>query len=351
MELFCTDGEWDRCKTREKRYALLFRALVLAVPALFMILCFFIRTGNARIMHAILLIATAIPGAAAIIVFVLFARPARQELKHLEMLRNGEKTEREGTLTVTRESFRIPKSVRVRRVILETGEERPVLLNVDERWANRLPPDGTRVRLSTVHSYIAGAESDASPAEAGTDTRKRSRVRSFFRGVSAVFPLLVLWAFAVLIFGSFIFYRITDTSPAHKITVYMDGVTVNEDRLAEQLEKQLPEPVRMVRIHPFSYQMFEDEELKTADLYIVPDSQSAQYQDWFVPDRPGTPVFDPETGLVIAGDWFLYQQEGTEAEPYRLYLGAGSVHLEDGLAEKAAELLLSVDNAIKEETP
>jgi hypothetical protein len=114
---------------------------------------------------------------------------------------------------------------------------------------------------------------------------------------------------------------------------------------------ELPEPVRMVRIHPFSYQMFEDEELKTADLYIVPDSQSAQYQDWFVPDRPGTPVFDPETGLVIAGDWFLYQQEGTEAEPYRLYLGAGSVHLEDGLAEKAAELLLSVDNAIKEETP
>ena len=351
MELFCTDGEWNRCKTREKRCTWLFRALAWFTPALFFVLCLFIRTGNTRTIHPVLLIATAVPGAAAIIVWVLFTRPARQELKHLEMLRNGSQDIREGTLTVTRESFRIPKSVRVRRVILETGEERPSLLNVDERWVGRMPPDGSKVRLAAVHSYIAGAEICECAAGVKAEPRKVSAVRTFFRGVSAAFPLLVLWAFAVLIFGSFIFYQITDTSPAHKITLYVDGVTVNENQLAELLEKQLPDPIRMVRIHPFSYQMFGTDELKTADLYIIPDSRKEEYRDWFVPDDPGIPVYDPETGLIIAGEWFRYVSEGETAEPWRLYTGAGSAHLEDGLAAQAAQLLISVTDTAKEETP
>lgn len=351
MELFCTDGEWNRCKAREKRYTRLFRALAWFTPALFFVLCLFIRTCNARTMHPVLLTATAVSGAAAIIIYVLFTRPARQELKHLEMLRNGSQDVREGILTVTRESFRIPKSVRVRRVILETGEERPALLNVDERWVGRMLPDGSRVRLTTVHSYIAGAEICERADGVKAEPRKVSGIRSFFRGVSAVFPLLVLWAFAVLIFGSFIFYQITDTSPAHKITLYVDGVTVNENQLAEQLEKQLPDPIRMVRIHPFSYQMFGTDELKAADLYIVPDSHREEYRDWFVLDDPGVPVYDPETGLVIAGEWFRYVSEDGKAEPWRLYCGAGSAHLEDGLAAQAAQLLISVTDKAKEETP
>ena len=155
----------------------------------------------------------------------------------------------------------------------------------------------------------------------------------------------------VLIFGSFIFYQITDTSPAHKITLYVDGVTVNENQLAELLEKQLPDPIRMVRIHPFSYQMFGTDELKTADLYIIPDSRKEEYRDWFVPDDPGIPVYDPETGLIIAGEWFRYVSEGETAEPWRLYTGAGSAHLEDGLAAQAAQLLISVTDTAKEETP
>ena len=351
MELFCTDGEWIRCKNREKRCTRLFRALAWITPALFFVLCLFIRTGNARAMHPVLLIGTAVPGAAAIIVNVLCARPARQELKHLEMLRSGHQDIREGTLTVTRDSFRIPKSVRVRRVILDTGDERPALLNVDERWVGRMPPDGSKVRLATVHSYIAGAETCEYAGGEKPEPRRVSGVRIFFRGVSAVFPLLVLWAFAVLIFGSFIFYQITDTDPAHKIALYMDGETVNADQLAEQLEKQLPDPIRMVRIHPFSYQMFGADELKAADLYIVPDSRKEEYRDWFVPDDPGIPVYDPETGLNIAGEWFRYEQTETEPEPYRLYTGAGSVHLEDGLAAQAARLLVSVTETAKEETP
>ena len=351
MELFCTDEEWIRCKTREKRYTWLFRILAGITPVLFLVLCFFIRTGNRQAMHAALLLSTGIVGGAAVAVRVLLTVPARRELSHLEMLRNGSKEILEGILTVSPESVRIPKSVRVRRVILETGAERPALLNVDERWVGRMPPDGSSVRLVTVHSYIAGVETLRQAAGSSPEPRKRSAVRTFFRHVSAVFPLLVLWTFAVLIFGSFIFYQITDTAPKNKITLYMDGETVHEDQLAEQLEKQLPSPVRMVRIHPFSYQMFGAEELKNADLFIIPDSHKAQYESWLVPDDPGRLMFDPDSGLTVAGEWFCYSPAGEEAEPFRLYLGAGSAHLEDGLAAQAAELLASMTGETKEETP
>ena len=75
--------------------------------------------------------------------------------------------------------------------------------------------------------------------------------------------------------------RITDTDAAHKITIYVDGQVRNEAQLAARLEKELPDPVRMVQIHPFSYAMFGSAALKAADLFIVPDSDRDQFADWF----------------------------------------------------------------------
>ena len=49
-------------------------------------------------------------------------------------------------------------------------------------------------------------------------------------------------------------------------------------------------------------------------------------------------VHDPETGVSVAGTWLLYTPE----ETYRLYLGANSAHLEDGLARQGAELLINL---------
>ena len=356
METFCTEREWLEIVNRERRWAVIFRILAVLTPAVFTVLCLLTRTGNARVMHGAMLAATAILGGAAIAVYTLQLRPARQERKHLEMLRKEQKTLMEGRLEVTVESFRIPKSVRVRRVILASGkeDERPALLNVDERWVGRMPPDGSKVRLAAVHSYIAGAEICECAAGVKAEPRKVSAVRTFFRGVSAVFPLLVLWAFAVLIFGSFIFYQITDTSPAHKITLYVDGVTVNENQLAELLEKQLPDPIRMVRIHPFSYQMFGTDELKTADLYIIPASRADELSMLFVPlpeeMREGEDLLtigDEPYGIPVCGaasGYFAYDP----AETYYLVFSAASLHLSgnggasDNRAAEAAEALLSV---------
>ena len=102
----------------------------------------------------------------------------------------------------------------------------------------------------------------------------------------------------------------------------------------------------MVKIHPFSYAMFDSDRLKQADLYIIPDSRAEEYRDWIMPGN-GFPAYDPVSGQAVAEDCFLYDQ----AETYRLYIGNASVHLEDGLARKASELLLSMIDAITEETP
>ena len=103
------------------------------------------------------------------------------------------------------------------------------------------------------------------------------------------------------------------------------------------------DPIRMVRIHPFSYMMFGEEELKTADLYILPDSHMAQYRDWLVPGNEGILMFDPASGAVVAGNVFLYTESGDVPEPYRLYIGANSPHLEDGMAEITAKQLIRMD--------
>ena len=348
MEMFCTDGEWNRALAREKRHAAACRTLAALTPAVFITLCLLVRTRNARVMHPVMLAATAVLGGAALAWYTLLLRPARQERKHLEMLRGGEKEILEGVLRVTGTSLRIPKSVRVRRVFLDTGEERPALLNVDERWVSRMPPDGTRVRAAAVHGYIAGVDAAAGPQQ-DAGTRRPSRIRAFFRGAADVVPLLILWGFFTLIFGSFVFYRITDTVPARKITVFMDGVTVREDQLAAEMEERMGEPIRMVQVHPFSYMMFGTEDLKSADLFIVPDCRRAEYADWFAPGEDCPVMFDPADGTAVAGEYFLYGRDGAEG-PYRLYIGAESPHLADGLAREAARVLYTID-ATEEEKP
>ena len=117
-----------------------------------------------------------------------------------------------------------------------------------------------------------------------------------------------------MIFTGFVFNRITDTAPENKIVLFADCEVQNAPDLAEKLEKELDGAVRMVKIHPFTYAMFDSSRLKQADLYHA---------------------------------YFLYDP----SEIYCLYTGKSSVHLEDGLARQVAELILSLNDSAKEEAP
>ncbi len=342
MEWFCTDSEKAALQKRERRLTAAFRILAGLAAALFVFLCLMVRTDNMNTMHGVLIAVTAVCGWACIILYIAGVRETRTQLAHLNMLRDGEKEIREGFLTVTRETVQIPKSIRIRKVLLDTGAEEPERLNLDDRWTSRMPPDGSRVRLAVSHSYTAGLEI-LEEKETGNAARRSFGRPEWFRKAAKLLPLLGIWALAAVFFSSFVFYRITDTDPGRKITIYMDGEITGETALAARLEKGLGDPVRMVRIYPFRYAMFGSEALKSADLYIIPDSHLEQYGEWTASGEESRTVYDPKTGLSVAGDVFLYASE-EEPEIYRLYIGAASPHLEDGMARRAAELLVSAED-------
>ena len=338
MEWFSTAEELSLWQKREKRLTAVFRILALCAVIAFIVLCLMIRTGNAQTLHWILIAVTCVLGWICISLHVLGIQEARTQAGHLDMLLQGEKETCTGRMTLTRESISIPKSIRIRKVLLDTGKEEPKRLNLDERWVSRLPADGSMVNLTVVHSYIAGVETlEEAPADTAGSSASRRPARSW--QLKKLLPLLGIWALAAFFFSSFVFYQITDTDPVHKLTLYVDGEVHNEAQLAARLEKGLGEPIRMVQVHPFMYAMFGSEALKTADLYIVPGSDREQYADWFAPGEEGLPVYDPETGVSVAGTWILYAPE----ETYRLYIGAGSPHLTDGLAQLGAELLMNLN--------
>jgi hypothetical protein len=223
-------------------------------------------------------------------------------------------------------------------VILRDGEESRRLY-LDETLAGRMPAEGTRVRVQTVSRYITGAEIPGGESGSGRAGKTVPREgRGLFRRVCSLFPAFVLWAMIAVVFGGFVFNRITDTDPAHKITIYADCKIHNAAELAEKLEKGMDGAVKMVKVHPFSFALFGSEQLKSADLYIVPDSRKNDYSEWLGEDT-GKVMADPDSGISVAGEYFRYNEGEKEPSVFRLYNGLKSVHAEDGLAEKAAELL------------
>jgi hypothetical protein len=354
MESFCTDKDLIAQRKRVRFYSFLFAGLCAVALAFFVTLCLITRTGNAAATLRAAIVGMILLGFACITVWVCLLSPARLKLTHLEGLASQAPEAREGRFFLTAESFQIPRSVRVRRARLEAeGESLP--LNLDEAWVSRVPENGSLVRVLTVRKFITGMEVIAPPGAPVPEERTapapgRAVARILFR----LIPLFILWGMMVPIFAGFVFTRITDTDPAHKITVYADAELRDAAKLAARLEESVSGPVRMVKVHPFTYALFGSDALKQADLYIVPASHAEEYRDWFTSppeevaalasDRVpgGIPVFDPATGLNAAGAYILYTAPSGNPEPYYLFFGAGSPHLADHAAADAAKALLAV---------
>ena len=336
MEPFLNEEAIRKSKARAALYTRLLAVLAALAAVLFVLLCLLTRTGNARVMLIVAMAAVTAAGWILICLWLFAAEPARAEARHLTGLAAAEKQIREGRISLTGGSFRIPKSVRVRKVRLETESE-VLSLNVSEKRVRDLPPDGSLVRAETARKFITGIEV-LKPGPGQAPEAKRSRVKAFFHGFGRFILPALLWAVLATVLTGFVFNQITDTAPENKIVIFADCEVQNAPELAEKLETALNGAVRMVIIHPFSYAMFDSVRLKQADLYLVPDSHADEYREWFL----------REEGLPApAGDYFLYDG----AETCRLYPGAASVHLEDGLARRAAELLISITDTAKEEDP
>lgn len=339
MERFLNEEVILRSRERVRRRTRIFYFMAAAALAVFVVLCLVTRTGNAAFMTKAAIVWAVLSGWAVVAFRVFALEPAKAEESHLTGLEAAEKEVREGRFFLREDSFRIPRSVRVRKVRLETGEE-TLSLNLNEKLEDRMPPDGSAVRVETARKFITAMEvTEAGPEQA--PRRKPAVLRKVPGVIGRVLLPATLWAMMALILTGFVFNQITDTKPENKITLYADCGLRNAAELAERLEKELGGAVRMVKIHPFTYAMFDSARLKQADLYIIPDSRKEEYGEWLAPEE-GTVVCNPDAGTAAAADWFLYNPEGETPETYRLYLGGSSVHLEDGLARRAAELLTDI---------
>ena len=353
MELLCTEKDLSSQRRQARRYAFLFYGLCLFTLIFFVVLCTLVNTANAARMLRLAMISMVLLGWISIAVYVCLLSPARAKLSHLEGLLHQAPSVHEGRFFLTADSFQIPKSVRVCRVRLENTKE-TLSLNLDEALTSRAPENGSLVRVQTARKFITGIEvlepPEAPPTEADRSVPGKRFRRVFFR----LFPLFVLWAILIPIFTGFVFTRITDTDPVHKVTVYADAKLQDAAVLASRLEESVSAPVRMVKVHPFTYALFGSDALKQADLYIVPVSHAGEYQDWFVPlpeelaslaspENPdGIRVFNPESGTGAASSYILYTASDCQEEPYLLFFGRNSVHLEDHAAQTVAEALLAL---------
>lgn len=178
------------------------------------------------------------------------------------------------------------------------------------------------------------------------------------RRALALVPPLILWLiFSVFLWG-FVFLQLTDAPREHKIVLCVDARVEDGTSLAVRLEEGKGPGIRMVQARPFTYAMFNQQELTDADLFIVPLSHVETYRDWFIPlpedmrelegclEIDGEPWGAPVNGA--AGEYILYGAPGEEEEPYYLFFGKASLHVSgrdgavDNEAVAAAQRLLSM---------
>ena len=148
----------------------------------------------------------------------------------------------------------------------------------------------------------------------------------------------VLWLLASALFWSWIFTFVTDTSPDKKVTVYCKVPEIRATELAIALEERMPEGLRMIKVYPFDYVMFDLDAFYQGDVFIVPASEIGTYADVLAPAEEAVKAYDAATGVGMATAYIHY-----ENEDYYLFLGSGSAHLEDGKAMAIAQELFVLE--------
>ena len=76
----------------------------------------------------------------------------------------------------------------------------------------------------------------------------------------------VVWLILSVALWGFIFGILTDAPPENKVTVYADVESCRDTEMDLALESAMPPGIKMIRVHPFSYVMFDDSSLMNADL-------------------------------------------------------------------------------------
>ena len=169
----------------------------------------------------------------------------------------------------------------------------------------------------------------------------------------------VLWALLSVFFWGWVFTLLTDARPAQKLVLCVDRPELREEALADALSAGKPEGIKLIAVHSFDYYIFDTEELRCADLYIVGGNEAEKYIGSFLPLEEtglsaagetwlhkgaayGLKVYDAKTGEGAAASYIAYTAAGETPQDYYLFFGAESAHREDGKALRLAEALLKL---------
>ena len=166
----------------------------------------------------------------------------------------------------------------------------------------------------------------------------------------------VLWLMISIVFWAWIFTVITDTVAAKKIILYAHVPSIADRELTIELEKDLPEGIKMIQVHPFTYAMFNTTELGMSDLYIIPESEMTDMiatlctipeteagEDAFFSDGTayGLMIYNAETQKGCASGYLQFRSSLQPDENYYICFGLSSRHLGEwnGSKDDAAVVL------------
>ena len=169
----------------------------------------------------------------------------------------------------------------------------------------------------------------------------------------------VLWALLSVFFWGWVFTLLTDARPANKLVLCVDRPELRGEALADALSESRPEGIKLIAVHSFDYYIFDTEELRTADLFIVGENEAEKYIQSFLPLEEtglaaegetwryegaayGLKVYDAASGTGAAASYIAYTGEGETPQDYYLFFGTESAHREDGKALRLAEALLKL---------
>ena len=154
----------------------------------------------------------------------------------------------------------------------------------------------------------------------------------------------VLWLLLSAVLWGWIFSTfLTDTKPEKKVVLYVDAVQCDDTGLSEALEEHMPAGIRMIKVHPYSYALFDTAALENADLYIFPASRAEEYWESFAPltglggeagqlrwEKDGVPygirIYDAAKRRGGAMDYITYASSEGPPEDYYLFFGVNGLH-------------------------
>lgn len=357
-------AELLRLERKIKIWIAVLAAVAVSALGACVVFCARTRTGNARAMELLSIAVFTAAGWFVLYGLRFIVKRERAELTHARMLQTGAREAVTGELELEAGVTRIPGSIDIRRLrITDGGASRRVSVNA--RKAALLENAGRRVTLYLVNGYAAAYEAHDAPPAPTAGKRRGAAVGGFLKNILSRLYVGVLWLLLSGLLWGWIFTLVTDAPPEKKVVVFADVYACEDTALAAALEEALPEGLRMVQAHPFSYAMFEDGELLAADIYIVRASDAAGWVDSFAPldtvafepggaellfiggAAYGVKIYDAATESGAAEGYLTYTTTapGGVPEDYYLFFNRDSMHTgkSDTAAISVAQRLFALE--------